>query len=135
MGTRRTLDERAATHGAFTEVATAAQHLKDLWRSKPSWNRLSAVQRESLDLKATKLARILCGDPNVLDHWRDDAGYSELVVADLEPSPTTLAAIEKALQPETFKTNVTPSQAHTISSAKQTPLTEILRRADEEPTP
>lgn len=40
---------------------------------------LTDVQRESIDLIATKLARICCGDPNHRDHWDDIAGYATLV--------------------------------------------------------
>jgi hypothetical protein len=31
-----------------------------------------------------KLARVIAGNPNEPDHWRDIAGYAELVVRSLE---------------------------------------------------
>ena len=39
---------------------------------------LSATQLESMDLILTKIARILSGDPNEPDHWRDIEGYARL---------------------------------------------------------
>jgi hypothetical protein len=42
------------------------------------------MQRESLDMIAHKIARILNGNPNVHDHWHDIAGYATLVANDLK---------------------------------------------------
>ena len=75
------LDEREKTHGDFAKVARAATDLKHSFRRSPG--RMTDIQREALDLIATKLARIVCGDPNVRDHWEDIAGYANLVVRDL----------------------------------------------------
>ncbi len=33
---------------------------------------------------AHKIASILAGDPNEIDHWRDIAGYATLIVKELE---------------------------------------------------
>jgi len=82
------LAARAATHGNFDEVAALAQAMKELMRGAPNWPRLCAAQREALEMKATKLARLLCGDPNEPDHWRDDAGYSALVLERLPAAQT-----------------------------------------------
>ena len=75
------LNEREKTHGDFAKVATTACALKQIFR-RPA-RELSPVQTEALDLIATKLARIVCGDPDVRDHWEDIAGYANLVVRDL----------------------------------------------------
>ena len=74
------LNEREQTHGDFAKVARVALTLKDTFRGG---RHMSVVQIEALDLIATKLARIVCGDPNVIDHWEDIAGYAILVVRDL----------------------------------------------------
>lgn len=39
---------------------------------------LTGTQLESLDLILTKIARILSGDPNEPDHWRDIEGYARI---------------------------------------------------------
>ena len=77
-----TLNEREKTHGDFAKVAHAAKGLKHTFQR--GGRRFTDVQAEALDLIATKLARIVCGDPNVIDHWEDIAGYARLVVRDLQ---------------------------------------------------
>lgn len=55
---------------------------------KPSpssgWSRLAPDQAQALDTIADKIARILNGDPNYDDNWRDIAGYATLVLKRLE---------------------------------------------------
>ena len=43
------------------------------------WAKLEQTQRESLDMIAHKIGRILAGDPDFRDHWDDIAGYAKLV--------------------------------------------------------
>lgn len=71
------LNERETTHGDYQITAMIAQELKDVIGAHNS--KLSAVQRESLDLICTKIARILSGDSKTRDHWDDIAGYANLV--------------------------------------------------------
>jgi hypothetical protein len=73
------LNEREQTHGRFEEVAYTARTI----RYAMTRDGLSAVQEEALNMIASKLARIACGNPDEPDHWRDIAGYAELVVRDL----------------------------------------------------
>ena len=82
--TDQILNEREQTHGLYREVASYSQTFKQLMRTSRNWERLDPVQAQTLELEADKIARILCGDPSHLDHWRDGAGYFELVVRDLE---------------------------------------------------
>lgn len=77
------LDEREKTHGAFMAVACKAQQIKDAMQGGKNWDELDDMQREALQMIASKIARILAGDHNEIDHWRDISGYSELVVRDL----------------------------------------------------
>ncbi len=72
------LDTREKTHGDFSEVASVAQTLKYAFTASPNWQALVPAQKEALDLITTKLARILCGNPNEIDHWKDGAGYFTL---------------------------------------------------------
>jgi hypothetical protein len=76
--------ERAKTHGSWVENARLAQQMKEEWRKAEGWKRLSMGQREGLERIAEKIARILAGDSNHLDHWMDIAGYAKLVVRELE---------------------------------------------------
>lgn len=71
------LDEREKTHGSYTQLAALAQDLKTRIRSES--RSLSAQQQESLEMICVKIARIVCGNANEMDHWRDIAGYAELI--------------------------------------------------------
>ena len=74
------LNEREKTHGSFDEVARVAQRLKDeVWSAS-----IPNVHQEALDMICTKMARIVCGDHNEIDHFRDIAGYATLVIRHLE---------------------------------------------------
>ena len=75
-----TLEERESQYGSFSDVAELTCDLMgDLVRPD-----MSFVQREALHMICSKLARIHCGDINKIDSWHDIAGYSTLVVKDLE---------------------------------------------------
>ena len=69
-----TLEERGETHGDFRDVSRVSQYIK----GAISAGTVSAYQRESLDMIATKMARIVCGDPHNVDHWLDIEGYARL---------------------------------------------------------
>lgn len=72
------LDEREKTHGDYKMVAKVSQHLKDALFIGPC-EQLPETHRESLEMICVKMARIVCGDHNEIDHWRDIAGYAELI--------------------------------------------------------
>jgi len=77
-GVQSILDERQQTHGAFADVASVAVGLRQIIRDRrPD---LMPDQEEALTLICTKIARIVNGDPNNVDHWLDVAGYAQLVV-------------------------------------------------------
>lgn len=75
----RIIAERETSHGPYDDTARIAQGIKDVMHAAPNWSKLTAKQKESLDLIASKQARILVGDPNHPDHWHDIAGYAKLV--------------------------------------------------------
>lgn len=85
---QQTLNERAATHGSFAINSRISQQLKEVIRNKDSYEKLTYVQRESLDMIIHKVSRILAGDPKFIDSWRDIAGYAQLVVDELQSDPT-----------------------------------------------
>jgi hypothetical protein len=48
-------------------------------REHIGWDRLSAHQREALDMIMHKVSRILNGNPNHKDSWVDIEGYAHIV--------------------------------------------------------
>ena len=79
MSVQQTLNERQSTHGDFADHARATQMLKTVIQNQPGWKDLNAMQRESLDMIAHKIGRILAGNPNHADHWHDIQGYAKLI--------------------------------------------------------
>ncbi len=84
MSIESTLDERGRTHGDYADQARAAQFMKQLLRACPRWHGLSLPQKESVELICMKLSRVVHGNPDEPDHWRDIAGYAQLIVRELE---------------------------------------------------
>ena len=76
------LDDRQKTHGDFGEVSVIAQGIKTIIRDHAQL--LSLDHREALDMIATKIARILSGDPEEPDHWRDIVGYATLALRSIQ---------------------------------------------------
>lgn len=83
---RATLEQRAKSHGEYSERATTTQMLKHIMRAAPKWGDLKYHEQETLEMVAHKIGRILCGDPHEHDHWHDIAGYATLS-ADRNKSP------------------------------------------------
>lgn len=82
-----TLAERSKTHGDFLTNSVISQTLKLSLRARDGWEDLSASQREAIEMICHKLGRILAGNSNFEDHWRDIAGYATLIANQLlEPS-------------------------------------------------
>lgn len=71
--------ERGKRYGKFAEHAKITQTLKYHMFETPNWQLLAPDQRESLEMIAHKIGRILNGDPNYADSWDDIAGYAKLV--------------------------------------------------------
>jgi transposase len=82
----KTLDARAVDYGKFIEGAEVMQMLKRVVQNALS-NRdkvLAHDQAESMDMIIHKIGRIINGNPDVVDHWLDIAGYAQLVADRLE---------------------------------------------------
>ena len=73
-----TLAERAKTYGDFKDIATISQNLQKVMRTGRNWDALPNDMREALQAIASKMARILNGDPEHIDSWHDIAGYAQL---------------------------------------------------------
>ena len=80
------INNREKTHGNFRDNATMSQGLKDVMRGGKNWNALNDMQRESLEMIAVKLGRILTGDAGFRDHWDDIGGYAQLASSNASPS-------------------------------------------------
>lgn len=72
------LQDREKTHGSFVTNACISQGLKASMRGAGDWNALHPVHRESMEMIALKLSRILSGQAMFKDHWDDIAGYASL---------------------------------------------------------
>ena len=94
------LAERGTRYGCFFGHATISQDIKDSLRSNRNWHRLSADKRESLEMIAHKMARIMNGDPEYIESWRDIEGYSKLIRDTLE---TTEGATDGRVVPQVVK--------------------------------
>lgn len=74
-----TLAQRGSRYGDFTDHARICQDLKRTMNTEANWERLTDAQKQALEVIADKIARILSGDPNYDDNWRDIQGYAKLV--------------------------------------------------------
>jgi len=75
------LGERAKAYGAFRDNARLAQALKRAMadHAQDMGTTFSDDQWEALEMIATKISRIVNGDPENVDQWDDIAGYATLV--------------------------------------------------------
>jgi len=73
-----TISERGKRYGEYSRQAMTVQAIKSAIQSAPSWSKATAGQREALDNIATKIGRIVNGDPHHADSWHDIAGYAQL---------------------------------------------------------
>jgi hypothetical protein len=79
-----TLEHRGSRYGTFIDNATLCQMLKTVIRQSNAFPSMDPMHIEALDMITHKISRILNGDPNYDDSWRDIAGYAMLVVKELE---------------------------------------------------
>ena len=82
------LQERQKTHGEFKRHAFIAQNFKecldDAISNFDEYDDICSFHREALEMILHKMARILAGNPNYIDHWNDISGYAQCVVNILE---------------------------------------------------
>lgn len=84
VGIQATLNERAKTHGDFVENGRIMQALKNQMLYSVNWCHLPDEQKEALQMIQHKVGRILSGNNNEPDHWKDVAGYATLIQNILE---------------------------------------------------
>ena len=82
---KQTLNERGKRYGSFKGHAEVSQRLKVVVQEELETREkfLPPVQQEAVDMILHKLARIVNGDSNYIDSWRDIVGYTQLVVDEL----------------------------------------------------
>ena len=81
------LAERGSRYGTFAVLSVISQNLHAAIigpMSQEKYDRLAADQKEALQMIAHKLARIINGDPDYSDSWRDVAGFATLVAGRLD---------------------------------------------------
>lgn len=77
--TQEILDARGKEYGSFAEHARITQNIKDAYKDSPNWDKLPPAMKESLEMNAHKVGRILNGNMNNKDSWQDIEGYTKLV--------------------------------------------------------
>lgn len=75
MNTKDLLNSRAKTHGDFYQGAVI---FNDITKHIAEAPLLEPSHRYALSMIATKIARIINGDPDEKDHWQDIIGYATL---------------------------------------------------------
>lgn len=73
-----TLTERQSQYGCYEDVAHVTQQILSALRIG-NYDELPAPMKESLHMIASKMARIVNGDPEYLDNWHDIGGYAKLI--------------------------------------------------------
>lgn len=81
--TQALIAERATRYGDFKDGAAVMQQLKAVMKFTPKWQYLKPSQKESLEMIQHKIGRILNGDPDYDDNWKDIAGYATLIAKEL----------------------------------------------------
>ena len=78
-----TITERGTQYGDFNTGGTIMQELKSVMRNTPNWQAIRPQQREALEMIQHKIGRILNGNSDYDDNWRDIAGYATLILNSL----------------------------------------------------
>jgi len=80
-GVGKVLDARAEQYGSFMQSSDTVIRIKGIMHNAVARNavHLYPDQLQALDMIATKISRIVHGNPNHLDSWIDIAGYATLV--------------------------------------------------------
>ena len=80
MEISETLSTREGQYGKYKVVSQISQDIKKIMRQSPNYYVMPDYARESLDMIANKMARILNGNYYLNDSWHDIGGYAALVV-------------------------------------------------------
>ncbi len=80
-GVDATLAERQSTYGNFEDVAFVTENIMSILAQVRvnGLNDLPHTHRMALYMIASKMARIVNGDPEYFDNWHDIGGYAKLI--------------------------------------------------------
>jgi hypothetical protein len=83
------LNVRAENYGKFKDGAALMQSIKRAMSEHAARHGKTFAddQWEALEMIVHKMARIINGNPDVVDHWVDIAGYATLIADRLEGNP------------------------------------------------
>jgi len=79
-----TLAQRGKHYGDFVKTFDVIQQIKDALKDGVGWAAMPPERRETLEMIAVKLGRLVSGDSGHADSWHDIAGYARLVEGDLQ---------------------------------------------------
>lgn len=77
------LEQRGNRYGVFSLHAEVTQKIKAAMADSKNWQGLPPEYKESLEMVAHKIGRILNGDPYYKDSWTDIIGYAKLIEQEL----------------------------------------------------
>jgi hypothetical protein len=118
------LDERGNRYGDFSSNATTTQLIKQAINLGDTANKLAFYQRESLEMIAHKISRIVNGDANYMDSWIDIVGYAQLVIDKLQRDKDEIQELVN-----TFEDDITLSNIDEDNNDMQT--TAFLERLED----
>ena len=118
------LDERGNRYGDFSSNATTTQLIKQAINLGDTANKLAFYQRESLEMIAHKISRIVNGDANYMDSWIDIVGYAQLVIDKLQRDKDEIQELVN-----TFEDDITLSNNDEDNNDMQT--TAFLERLED----
>ena len=72
------LVKRGKKYGDVVDQAYVAEMIKGALRGGRTWAALDNVMKQSLEVIALKMSRIVSGDPYHADSWFDIEGYAKL---------------------------------------------------------
>ena len=104
MTPQETLNDRERKYGDFTVVAAAIQAFKMVARSSPGWPKMTAVQRETMDMMFMNQCRILYGDPMHADSWHNACGYAMLATEEFVRQDREMQAATEVTHPQEMLT-------------------------------
>jgi len=84
MDTNEVLEERGKRYGNYLKQTTISRRLKNVISDYSPVEPLVSDQQDALDMICVKISRILNGEPDYADNWRDIAGYASLVADRLD---------------------------------------------------
>lgn len=97
VNVEETIKDRDEKYGSFTDYCAISFNLKANMKFAKN-GKIHPLHREALDMIFCKIARILNGDPNLINNWHDIAGYATLVekelIKDSAPKPEDFGAVK-----------------------------------------